>query len=297
MNRSSLVHEWMVRNAGALCCPVCGGALGTRDAGSVRCAVGHSFDISSKGSLTLAQAAAPSKYDRPMLTSRRAIARSGFFDALETALAEALCRYLPCDEPRLLDAGCGEGSALHSILALLAGRGRAAEAAGVDLSKEGIRLAASAYAGPLWCMADLTRLPFANGTFHAILNILSPTNHWEFTRVLAPGGVVLKAVPGAAYLSELRQALYGGDERESYNNDEVLRHFAQGFELLERRLVRAEVSIPAALWPDLIAMTPLTWPADEERRANLLAHPQPSVTAEWLLLVGQPRHPISSDSC
>ncbi len=289
MNRTSQVHDWMARNAGVLCCPVCGGALGTRDAGSVRCAVGHSFDINAKGSLTLAQAAAPSKYDRPMLTSRRAIACSGFFDALEAALAEAVIHFLPGDQTRLLDAGCGEGSALHSILALLAEGDRAAEAAGVDLSKEGIRLAASAYAGPLWCVADLTHLPFADGTFHAILNILSPTNHREFSRVLAPGGVVLKAVPGAAYLRELRQALYGGDDRESYDNDDVLQHFAQGFEVLERKMIRADVPISPALWPDLIAMTPLTWPADEERRVSLIAHPQPTVTAEWLLLVGRPR--------
>ena len=47
---------------------------------------------------------------------------------------------------------------------------------------------------------------FAPASFDTILNLFSPSNYQEFDRILKPGGQVIKVVPAASYLKELRQA-------------------------------------------------------------------------------------------
>lgn len=119
--------------------------------------------------------------------------------------------------PIVLDAGCGEGyytahlaQKLSSSYAFL----------GIDLAKEGILQAALYPSCAQFALADLARLPLAAGSVAAILNILSPANFAEFARVLQPGGQLIKVIPGAAYLQEIRTLLGEKD----YDNQETLAH-------------------------------------------------------------------------
>lgn len=287
MNRGARVHGWLTRNEGCLICPVCNQPLLSRDGGSIACPQGHSFDVGSKGTLHLTNNHNHNQYDRTMLQSRRAAAQSGFFDALLEQLTELVARHCPGGTLRLIDAGCGEGSQLHRLLGMLEERGKRPEAVGIDLSKEGIRLA-GAYPGPLWCVADLTRLPFADRSFDCILNILSPANNGEFRRVLKPGGVVLKAVPGPLYLTELRQALYQDSGRQTYENDAVLAHFGQAFPIVETRMVQGRFALTPELWAPLLEMTPLVWGADAAQVERLRAEPLSAITTQWQVLAGRP---------
>ena len=53
----------------------------------------------------------------------------------------------------------------------------------------------------------LSNLTFENGKFDIIIDILSPSNYSEFTRVLNKGGVVIKVIPDEHYLKEIRSKI------------------------------------------------------------------------------------------
>jgi len=55
-------------------------------------------------------------------------------------------------------------------------------------------------------VGDLRRLPFADGTFSAVLDVMTPANYDEFRRVLSPDGMLVKVYPGQDYLREIRAA-------------------------------------------------------------------------------------------
>jgi SAM-dependent methyltransferase len=94
---------------------------------------------------------------------------------------------------RLLDAGCGTGLLLRRIGA----EAPETERWGIDLSSKMLRLAREHDAGRL-AIADVHRLPFRSGSFHAVVSS-SSLHHWsrpetallEIRRVLRRGGRVV----------------------------------------------------------------------------------------------------------
>lgn len=102
-------------------------------------------------------------------------------------------------------------------------------------------------------MGDLRRLPFADGTFSAVLDVLTPANYDEFRRVLSPDGVLVKVYPGQDYLREIRAAR-GMSAYEEGQVDAYLREKAQ---LVKSVRVHETLPVPPELWGDFVRMTPL----------------------------------------
>src|SRR5699024_3874054 len=96
-----------------------------------------------------------------------------------------------------------------------------------DISKEGINLAAATYEEIFFLVADLAHSPFSADSFDTILNILSPSNYQEFKRILKPGGLLIKVVPGADYLKASRP--HGQRENNVYSNPDVGYKFSEHF--------------------------------------------------------------------
>jgi SAM-dependent methyltransferase len=114
-------------------------------------------------------------------------------DGRDVEILSEFLRRLP-DEPRLLDAGCGQGT---PVLRRLDSAGRAV---GLDFSAEQLRLAADAVPDAPLALGDLTRLPFAPDvfdgivSFHALIHVPLAEHQTvadEFARVLRPGGRLL----------------------------------------------------------------------------------------------------------
>lgn len=231
-------------------CPICAKKMQVREQGSLVCTENHAFDVAKQGYVNMMTHAASSKYSKELFESRKAIIDSGLYDLLEGKIAEKIA-----GAKTVLDTGCGEGSHLARIMTQLEG----AIGVGIDIAKEGILAAARHYHEQIWCVGDLAKSPYAEASFDAILNILSPANYEEFKRLLTPGGCVIKIVPQSGYLQELRAQLYADSERETYSNIQTVERFKESF--TDVRVERLTYTMPLAseLIPALLEMTPMGW--------------------------------------
>ncbi len=135
-------------------------------------------------------------------------------DEAELALLEELRSGLDSPEPRILDAGCGDGRAAARPLA-----DRAA-VVGLDVSRAQLQLAAETVDVPL-VQGELTALPFEPATFdavcafHSIIHVPRSEHETvfrEFARVLSGGGRLLVSVGEAGWEGANPDWLDGGAE-------------------------------------------------------------------------------------
>lgn len=264
-------------------CPVCSRTMRMNSSQSLVCGLGHSFDLSKKGYLNLLMSGSAPSYPRELFESRRRVCEAGFYEPFVKAFAEAIKAYSPSGRLCVLDAGCGEGSHLNRVSALLCDE--AYTFIGSDISKESIQIASGLASDILWCVADLARMPFQDGRLDMILNILSPANYIEFSRLLKDDGIVLKAVPGPGYLKEIREAVYSGTPKTDYNGISVREHFAKKLQVLEIQNVSYTFKASDEILPDIFAMTPLT--RDVEGTEALFKNLPHSITVDLNILVGR----------
>jgi 23S rRNA (guanine745-N1)-methyltransferase len=251
MERAGGVGSPIAMPPSVLTCPVrgCGAPLDDGDRRAV-CGRGHSFDRARSGYWNLLQpqerrSAQPGDSKEAALARRR-LFTAGHLGPLVAALGGILDR-LGCDRPTVLDVGCGEGS----LLTALASRFGALH--GTDLSAPALDLAARAWPAATWVVANADRaLPYADGAFDLLLSLTARVNSEEFRRLLAPGGVLLVAVPGADDLIELREAVLGRPVLRD-RLEKTVAALAPGFEPVDRSAVRYSVDLDAAGLADLLA--------------------------------------------
>ncbi len=154
---------------------------------------------------------------------------------------------------------------------------------GIDIAKEGLKIASKNDEDIVWVVADLAKLPFRDGSFQIILNILSPANYLEFERVLAPEGIVVKVIPEKSYLEELRTLIY---KNNSYSNDKVIDYFSNKLELVSKQNIRYQFSVDEDILPHLIKMTPLTW-GGSVTETDISRMELPSVTVDLTIVIGK----------
>ena len=178
-------------------CPVCAGTLTVTNAGAVGCPRGHSFDIARHGYLHLSVGRPSHPGDSAqMVADRQAWLDTGGYDFL----TEALIATVGPAHGLIVDVGAGTGHHLAAVLDALPDTVGLA----VDVSKPALRRAARAHPRIGAVFADTwRRLPVADGSAAAILDVFAPRNGAEFRRVLRPDGVLVVVTPTAAHLAEL----------------------------------------------------------------------------------------------
>ncbi|MGG4442457.1 putative RNA methyltransferase [Brevibacillus fortis] len=271
-------------------CPICQASMHNVPATSLVCNNHHSFDLSKHGYVHLAARTYKTKYDKQMFAARRAIGEQGFFDPLYAVLSEVILHTTEPEENQMyvLDAGCGEGYHLTQV------RQRVMQTSqipfigvGVDLAKEGVMLAAKSDPEVVWCVGDLTKAPFADRQFHYILNLLSPSNTDEFHRLLADDGRMIKVIPAANYLRELREALYQETPKTQYTNHRTIDHFQASFQLIGKERVQYQFRLDERSLSSLLQMTPLAWGAAPEQLERVSDLAGVDVTIDLVVLIGR----------
>ena len=258
-------------------CPTCHQMMHAQEKALV-CLEGHRFDVSKKGTLYFLNHQIKTDYDREMFEHRRKLIVHGMYQPLLDLLQPF------CQNQRILDVGCGEGSFLQQLNE----QATLLPSVGFDISKEGIYLASDYGENVFWCVADLTNLPFQEDRFTTILNIFSPSNYQEFQRVLVDGGQLIKVVPRSGYLKELRAAFYPEDEKKQhYSNQAVVEKFQETFRESERQTLTYVFDIPETCQLSLLEMSPLEWGVSMEIKEKLQKKPLKRITIDLDILIGR----------
>lgn len=129
----------------------------------------------------------------------------------DAALVDDLLDELP-EAPVVLDVGCGDGARTLSRLP------DAAVGLGLDISREGLSLAADEGDGDALVQADMSKIPLKDDTvdgvtaYHSVFHVPREQHrdvYAEFARVLRPDGVLLMTLPGGKY-ETVRRGWMGG---------------------------------------------------------------------------------------
>jgi len=204
------------------------------------CANHHSFDIARSGYCNLLQP--QDKRSKEPGDARAAVeARRRFFDrGFAKGLQRGLKEMLPHFES-VLDVGCGEGSHLAAMAS-------GDDAIGIDISTSAIDLAAKAYCGNRWFVANADRfIPFPDRSFDLILSITGRMNAPEFQRVLREDGHLLIAVSARDDLIEI-----GGAGRDRVTRTiETFRDFS----IIDQRRIATVVDLDDEAATDILAAT------------------------------------------
>lgn len=239
-----------------LVCPVrnCGQSLQLSEKMFI-CTNRHTFDVARSGYCNLLQ-----PNDRRSLqpgdTKEMVQARRRFVDRGHAApLAEEIRRliggYIDSEHFSILDAGCGEGYSLGSILSAFPG----ADAWGVDISSPAVEAAARKYPDGHWIVANADRLmPFGEGSFDVVMSVTARKNAPEFRRIIAPEGRLIVVIPGEDDQVELREAVLGEGVQKD-RKESTLAHFATHFTLEKEMELRYRASLDAGALHDIFALS------------------------------------------
>ncbi|MBO3277138.1 putative RNA methyltransferase [Pseudomonas schmalbachii] len=263
-----------------LVCPICQAALASVDNG-VACPAGHRFDRARQGYLNLLPVQHKKSRDpgdnAAMVEARRNFLGAGHYAPLAQRLAELAAERGPA---RWLDIGCGEGYYTAQLAEALP----AADGYALDISREAVKRACRRAPALTWMVASMARVPLADASCQLLASVFSPIDWKEATRLLAPGGGVLRLGPARDHLLELRQRLY--DEVRDYIDDKHLADLPAELSLAHTETLSYRLSLDTReARENLLAMTPHGWRVNPQRRERILAEPfevTVAVRYDWL---------------
>lgn len=264
-----------------LICPICSEALHQLDNG-VQCPQGHRFDRARQGYLNLLPVQHKKSRDpgdnAAMVEARRRFLDAGHYAPLARRLAELAAERSPS---RWLDIGCGEGY----YTARLAEALPAADGYALDISREAVKRACRRAPQLTWLVASMARIPLADASCDLLASVFSPLDWQEASRLLAPGGGLLRMGPTREHLLELRGRLY--DEVRDYDDEKHLALIPPGMQLAHSETLSYPLQLDSAeARADLLAMTPHGWRANAERRAKVIEEPfevRVAIRYDWIV--------------
>lgn len=238
--------------------------------------------------LTGARARAGVRGDsRLMVSARRQFLEAGYYRPLIDSLADVILAETArqADFPvTVLDLGCGEGTVLcgvvHRFKDLLPHR-RAVVWAGVDLSKDAIRLAARRCGSEVsFAVANAHHLPVADRSISICLSVFAPVPAAELDRVLRPMGRLIVVRPGQDHLAALQDLVY---ETVQPHDEEQVRAELPGMREIWSERVRFDLTVKQPFIGQLLAMTPYYWSASPEVQDAVSAMPELKTPVDFLI--------------
>ena len=248
-------------SATAFACPICQENL-TLVESSLKCSNRHSFDLAKFGYVNLApQIKQSANYDKENFQNRQQILEAGFYQAILEGVSDLL--EANPSAKTVLDIGCGEGfysrklQESHSDKTFYA----------FDISKDSVQIAAKSEPNWAvnWFVGDLARLPIKDASMDILLDIFSPANYGEFSRVLSKDGILIKVIPTENHLKEIRQKVQNQLTNKDYSNQDIKNHFQNNFTILSSKTASLTKPITAEQLQSLLSMTPLLFHIDQSK--------------------------------
>lgn len=263
-----------------LLCPVCRAAL-QKDTACLRCENGHSFDLARQGYVNLLPVEQKHSLHpgdtKEMVASRRRFLSGGYYAPIASAVCSLLQTHAP-EAKNLLDVGCGEGYYTRAIAEKLP----AIERWGMDISKDAVRYCAGQDKKSHFFVGTASHLPFADGSFSALLSMFALTLPEEFSRVLEENGIFIQVLAGENHLPALKKIIYP----ELHHKEKVLRPELPGFTRIAEQTLEFSFELQdAESVSDLLSMTPHVWRISKEGAGRLHATKTLRDTAQVILNV------------
>jgi 23S rRNA (guanine745-N1)-methyltransferase len=261
-------------------CPVCRNPL-LNSADGYQCSKNHTFDASREGYVNLLLAHKKNSKEpgdsKEMIRSRRRFLDLGLYNRISDSINKIAAGNLLEPEKQydfnILDAGCGEGFYLKRLKEFLTQRPAnpfSVEYYGVDISKFAVRQATKRDRTIDWFVASIIDLPFVQSSQDMILNVFSPADFPEFSRVLRKTGTLLIVSPGPRHLNGLRKIIY--PNAREHPTSTISEEAKELFSLSSETRINYELELKTGeAIIDLLAMTPYFWNIDLKTRAKVEA--------------------------
>lgn len=219
-------------SASYFACPKCQNPL-IKESNSLKCSGNHCFDLSKFGYVNLLGGKKVDEhYDKKSFENRQLVLENGYYNHILEAISKVLENNSQFHS--VLDIGCGEGFYSRQLV-----NKHEKTFLAFDISKDSIQLAAKSDQSRLvkWFVSDLANLPIQDSSIDIILDIFSPANYKEFRRVLSDDGILVKVVPVAEHVQELREKASQYLKQKDYSNQKILDHFRENFEIISEQKV------------------------------------------------------------
>ena len=264
-------------------CPICHTKMIFSNKNSVVCEKRHCFDLSKQGYINFVPNQQQTKYTKDLFESRRYIFEEGFYKPLEDSVRKIIEQYNDTSKPlKLLDVGCGEGYYARGLSEGIENL----DVYAMDNAKDAIILGAKKEQKIKWFIGDLSNIPLKCESMDLLINIFTPSNYNEFTRVLKCDGYLIKVVPEANYLKELRECAANQLTNQKYSNESVVDYFANHMKCEEIKNLTYKMPVTKENIDNFLKMTPMMFNVDKKRLfTNDISH----ITLDFTIIVGKNR--------
>lgn len=180
----------------------------------------------------------------------------------------------------MLDIGCGEGFYARGLSEGIENL----EVYAMDNAKDAIILGAKKEQKINWLMGDLANIPIKSESMDLLINIFTPSNYSEFTRILKRDGYLIKVVPGQNYLKELRECASNQLTNTKYSNESVIDYFANHMRCEEVMDLSYKMPVTKENIHNFLKMTPMMFNVDKDR---LVIDDISHITLDFSIMVGK----------
>lgn len=264
-----------------LICPICGQDLHQEDK-RLLCPHSHSFDIARQGYINLLPVQQKHSLNpgdtKEMLLARRRFLDKGYYAPISRHVTEAFRQYLPTQQPVIADIGCGEGYYTAAIQ-----QACGADMIGLDIAKDGVRMACSRDKNIVWLVATAAKLPIATASLDGLSAMFALFLPDEYARVVKKGGCVTEVTVGSDHLRELKAIIYE-DVFEQHKHPSPC---GDSFKEVLCTEERFSLTLPQEDLQSLLLMTPHFWRIRKEHREQLAQTDSLTLTVHYWLRVLQ----------